>query len=443
MNSLKTTIVCVVLLGVLYGMYQVINTPAPSTDDSQAVLDAELGTQVDPSELDLFNDDPDFSFAEEAFSDRTESVKKDAPPALSSDSTQPPTRFAADSGSNSSNWDESDPADTGDSSTDDAALKLPGTSPQYGSSGGDLKSPANSNFASDSSSGIGGQSSTVPGNSSTSNGSLSIPGDGGNPASGSFAAGGSSTGSTSSPNRTLGYDQEATLQLAEVWIEVENLVAESRYQDALTKLSAFYDDSRLTPEEADSLQEWLDALARKVIYSTEHHLHLPYIARGDDTLEDVAIANEVPPSLLYNVNAERLENQGWQAGFEVKVIQGPFRATVNLQSQRLTLWLGDMYAGSMPITVGQNPQPIEGSYRVAAKSDSGRVFFTQDGNSIDKLAPQNPYGKYSLDLGSGLLIHGSGNATNVDSRGCIILSPGDAKDVYEILGRNSEVTIRR
>ena len=159
---------------------------------------------------------------------------------------------------------------------------------------------------------------------------------------------------------------------------------------ALATLSVFFRSEDLTPEEHRELVDLLDPLAARVVYSREHLLERPYSVRRDETLADIAQQYNVPAPLLQKING--IENPNvLLPGSELKVVQGPFRADVDLKSQELTLFLDRLYAGRFPIALGIDPQPIEGQFQVRDKRP-GKTFFSLDGRTIPEESPSNPFG---------------------------------------------------
>jgi lipoprotein-anchoring transpeptidase ErfK/SrfK len=64
---------------------------------------------------------------------------------------------------------------------------------------------------------------------------------------------------------------------------------------------------------------------------------------------------------------------------------------------------------------------------------------------IDGDDPQNPLGPRWLDLGNSYGIHGTIDPASIgkaESRGCIRMRNQDVKEVFDMLGVGSEVTIR-
>ena len=230
----------------------------------------------------------------------------------------------------------------------------------------------------------------------------------------------------------------------QTWQAADGQIAAGKFREALAGLSPFYNHPDLSAEERAQLTAWLDALAGKVIYSTQHALERPYEIRGErQTLFDIAERCHVPSDLLLNINRDVVSDpMVIVPGTVLKVVPGPFRAEVNLTTSELTLYLGDLYAGRFPFTVGNEP-PQPGEHKVADKR-TDRTYYGAD-RTIPAGDPANPFGGYWIDLGHEVCIHGSPTSANDRSAtlGCISLSPQDARDVYGILSRGSNVVIKR
>lgn len=223
----------------------------------------------------------------------------------------------------------------------------------------------------------------------------------------------------------------------------ESLIKKNNFRGALKLLSKFYDDPRLTREENQNLVSWLDPLAGKVIYSVEHHLLEPYYVRQNDTLNLLSVKFGVPAELILNINRVSIPDpNNLVPGTELKMVKGPFNVEISLTKKRMTLFVQEMYAGTFSLRVGNEPIPKLGTYRVLSKSRLGQDYSDSNFQRIDALSPNNPYGKYYLNIGGGMAIHGSAQVSDSnDRRGCISLNAVDAEDVHNILTTESTVTI--
>lgn len=212
-------------------------------------------------------------------------------------------------------------------------------------------------------------------------------------------------------------------------------------KDALATLSVFYNAAELTTDQRQDLLDLLDALSREVVFSRQHLLDMAYIVAPGETLEQVAKRNNLPPEILARINALDT-NAPLRSGEKLKIVPGPFRAEVDLAKNELTIFVGDLYAGRYPVTFGAEPAPTPGIFQVVGKEKNKNYY--GNGVQIPATDPRNPFGGYWIDLGQDLCIHGSSSAGPTDSKlGCISLSPMDANDVYGMLGSGSQVTIRR
>lgn len=225
--------------------------------------------------------------------------------------------------------------------------------------------------------------------------------------------------------------------------KAEELIRENEFVSALKLLTKFYDDPRLTREENQNLASWLDPLAGKVIYSVEPHLVEPYYVRPNDTLQLLSVKFAVPAELIFNINRASIQDpQNLVPGTELKMVKGPFNAEISLTKRKMTLFVKDMYAGTFKIRIGSEPVPKTGKYRVLSKSRLGKDYTNQNHQTIEAGSPNNPYGNHYLNIGGEMAIHGSAQVSDSnDRRGCISLNAIDAKDVHNILTTESTIII--
>ena len=231
--------------------------------------------------------------------------------------------------------------------------------------------------------------------------------------------------------------------LAAGWDRAKLLIEQNRYREALSSLSGYYNDPRLTANERKNLLSWIDPLAGKVIYSTEHLVTSAHIVNSGNSLSSIADKYKISEELLYNINRSNIPNRTMLTpGMPLKVIEGPFNAVLDLSESRLTLFLDDLYAGHFWVSIG-DVRPTIGDFYVQQKSNQGRDYVTASGTTIPAANANNPYGRYWLGLDSNLSIHSSASSGSVeDTRGCISLSPIDAEDVFGILTVGSRLQVR-
>jgi lipoprotein-anchoring transpeptidase ErfK/SrfK len=242
------------------------------------------------------------------------------------------------------------------------------------------------------------------------------------------------------PNSTTSRSYENAKKLA------FEQISQGKLKEALSTLSVFYNSPELTSQQAYELLDILDPLAGEVIYSPRHLLDIPHEVGPNETMASIAKQYEIEPELLSKIN--RLEDGRMPPqGTKLKIIPGPFRAEVDLKNSELTMFVGELYAGRFAISLGQDPPPREGVYQVVGKQ-LNRNYYGQGGTQIDGTDPRNPYGGVFIDLGHGLCIHGSPAQAGApsasvlgDKLGCISLSPIDARDVFGMLGFDCKIQI--
>lgn len=215
------------------------------------------------------------------------------------------------------------------------------------------------------------------------------------------------------------------------------------FEGALRLLTKYYDHSLLIPEEHTNLLSYLDPLAGKVIYSTEHHLVEKHFVRQNETLKSLSEKYKIPSELILNINRLSITNpKSLTPGTELKLVEGPFHVEISLSKKRLALFVQGLYAGNFPVRIGVEQPPKPGVYRVKTKSRLGKAYRDRNSQLIDARDPKNPYGDHYLDLGQNIAVHGSAQVSDSnDLRGSISLNSIDAEDVHNILTTDSIVKI--
>jgi LysM repeat protein len=238
---------------------------------------------------------------------------------------------------------------------------------------------------------------------------------------------------------------EATGEFSAVMNNVWAKLNDRRLDEALRMLTPWRNEPRLSPEQAQQVQQFLDQLAGTVIYSREHWLERqPYRVQTGDTLQKIAQKYQVPAPLLAKING--IEASGFlEPGRELKVVRGPFRAVIDLKKHELSLLLDGRYAGRFPVGVAQDLYQLEGTFRVLSKTKNPTYYYG-DNQVIEAGDPNNPLGKHLLGLDNQTAIHGTNDPANIgraNEHGWISLGAGDVADLYDILSVGSQVVIRR
>ena len=234
------------------------------------------------------------------------------------------------------------------------------------------------------------------------------------------------------------------LTFQNVWQRVDEAVETGDFRHALSMLTSFYHQPDLSGPQRQRLLGWLDALAAKVIFSLEDHLSSdPYSTTTGETVADIATRWNVPAQLIFNVNQANIPNPlQVPPGTKLKQLPGPFTAELDLASNTLTLFLGDLYAGRFDVRLGRAGLIKPGDYQVVLKSEQGFTWRDADGNDYPPEAPENGYGPYWIGLSDSLCIHAIEPTRTNGHHGCIGLLEQDAKDVFAILSEVSTLKIR-
>lgn len=218
-------------------------------------------------------------------------------------------------------------------------------------------------------------------------------------------------------------------QLADSWYGIDEMVDQGKFRPALASLTRFYPAEAITGRDREKLHQYLNALAGKVIYSPEHHfINRPVSLAANQTLDQLADRWSVSPELIYFINQDQIANPlQLVAGTEVKIVNGPFHAQVDLSDQMLTLFIKGLFAGQFRVVVSSSMAPAPGRYGVMQRVPSG------SGNAIG--APDR------------IVFNGNLQLLPVDQpdqlpAGCLGLSPGDAPELFAILSEASQLLIQ-
>lgn len=239
-------------------------------------------------------------------------------------------------------------------------------------------------------------------------------------------------------------NQTALSPFAPVMKETQQLIAENKLSEALTRLTRIYDDQSMSASEQQQVNDLLNQLAGVVIYSTKYHLVSPHRIDPGETLDVIAKRYNVPWEMLAKINGLTDPKQ-LPIGQFLKVVPGPFRADVDLKKNKLTLFLKDQFAGTFDIVnLGGESQYAPADYVVQKRALNPTYGNRQLNQNFGSGDPNNPIGNFALLLSDKMMIHGHGaQVPPNDPRGSVRLSAKDAEDVHDILSEGSQVKFRR
>jgi LysM repeat protein len=218
---------------------------------------------------------------------------------------------------------------------------------------------------------------------------------------------------------------------------VTTTLREGRLAEGLQRLTLFYDDPQLKPEEAKQLDDLLGRLAGTVVYSRQHLLVPPYEIKPGDRLETIANEYQVPAALLAKINGIG-DPDHLTAGNKLKVIRGPFNAFVNLNKREVTLVVQQCYAGRFKLVgMGKEAAALNGTYKVDRKSLDPRY------HPPSEAARQGlPLIHHWVDFGDGFGFCGLADPNVADDPRGLTLSSRDAEDLFDILSVGSSIIVR-
>jgi lipoprotein-anchoring transpeptidase ErfK/SrfK len=210
--------------------------------------------------------------------------------------------------------------------------------------------------------------------------------------------------------------------------------------DAHAELSRLY---WKYPAQRQTLRPLIKDTATKIFTSADYQFGEPHIVEYGETLERIGRQYEVPWQYLAKLNS--ITPAKLQAGQQLKVVRGPFGAVVDLSTFTLTIHAHGWYVQDYRIGVGRDGKTPVGRFEVHEKLENP-VWYDPDGGVVEADDPENPLGEYWLGLGNHIGIHGTIDPATIGraaSRGCIHLGDKDIREVFELLGTGSEVTIRK
>lgn len=204
---------------------------------------------------------------------------------------------------------------------------------------------------------------------------------------------------------------------------VDGALARNELARALQLLSPWQNSPSLSPAQQQEVDRLLGQLAGTVIYSNQHLLEGPCTVRPGETLVTIADRYGVPWELLGKING--IANPAaLRPGQTIKVVRGPFDATIDVPNRQIVLQLDGHYAGRFPVNFN-GAAPGDGNWRVEQKqSAQGKAVQIADANGrkatlVDQASP----------VGS--------------APGAVSVATREMSDLYDILSVGSEVTVRR
>ncbi len=171
-----------------------------------------------------------------------------------------------------------------------------------------------------------------------------------------------------------------------------------------------------------------------------------------DSLQKIGKTYLVTEDLLSVVNGGMNKNV-IRAGRQLKVVKGPFHATVVKSAFDLHVYLQNIYVRTYKVALGANNSTPTGKWVVTERLTNPTWTNPRTGLKIKANDPQNPLGEFWIALEgiegrargqSGYGIHGTIDENSIGtqaSMGCVRLSNKDIEVLYSMLVPGSTVTI--
>lgn len=169
-----------------------------------------------------------------------------------------------------------------------------------------------------------------------------------------------------------------------------------------------------------------------------------HVVQRGEALGKIAKEYAVSAELLAEIN--HLPDKNFiREGQRLKVVYGPFHATISRQRHEMHMYLQDTYVRTYRVALGANGSTPRGTWKVVNQQENPSWTDPRTGQRWHANDPENPIGDYWIGLEGidgeavgqfGYGIHGTIEpetiGTNV-SLGCVRLAPGDIDAVFKML----------
>ena len=213
----------------------------------------------------------------------------------------------------------------------------------------------------------------------------------------------------------------------------------------------------LRPDQLTTARQALSDLGAEMIYSPRVIPNDPltesYTVQAGNSLARLAKRVKVPEELLAQIN--RISNPNFiREGMRLKLVHGPFHASISKSEHVLHLYLQDVYVRSFRVALGAEGKTPTGLWKVVRRQANPDWVDPNTGKRWHQDDPANPIGEYWIGLEGiegacvgavGYGIHGTNEPETIGqdvSLGCVRLAPDDIEQVYRaLLPGESYVTI--
>ena len=197
------------------------------------------------------------------------------------------------------------------------------------------------------------------------------------------------------------------------------------------------------PGQRAQISKRITRTAGSVFFSPRPHILPAHTIQPGDSLAEIAPRYRVGWQYLARLNG--VNPNKIRAGQSLKVIRGPFRVIVDLSEFSLLVRTKTDFVCRFPIGIGRDHSTPLGIFRVLRKVPDPQ-YTDPDGRVIPSAVPENPLGRFWIDLGESYGIHGTNRPNSIgraESRGCLRLHNADIVRLYGMLVTGCEVVIHR
>jgi lipoprotein-anchoring transpeptidase ErfK/SrfK len=204
----------------------------------------------------------------------------------------------------------------------------------------------------------------------------------------------------------------------------------------------------LPPDQVTIARETLTELAEQTVFSPQALPNDPLAENhkvvSGDTLARLAKRYKVSEDLLSQIN--QLNNKHFiREGLRLKMIHGPFHASISKSTHELHIYLQDVYLRSYRVALGANGKTPTGRWKVLNRQANPGWTDPRTGKRWHPDDPANPIGEYWIGLQGvegqandafGYGIHGTIEPETIGqdvSLGCVRLATNDIAAVYKLL----------
>jgi LysM repeat protein len=205
------------------------------------------------------------------------------------------------------------------------------------------------------------------------------------------------------------------------------------------------------------IRETLSQIAEKTIFAPftlvpGETMAEDYVVVQGDNLQKIGKNYLVTEDLLSVVNGDMNKNV-IRTGRRLKVVKGPFHATVVKSAFDLHVYLQNVYVRTYKVALGADNSTPTGKWVVTTGLRNPTWTNPRTGQKIKADDPQNPLGEFWIALDgiegrargqSGYGIHGTIDESSIGteaSMGCVRLANKDIEALYSMLVPGSTVTI--